>query len=60
MFFMFFICKLMFLSPMICRDTDVLLLLVHFMSTKAAEVWMISGNKEVEMLCLRDWPSCGG
>ena len=28
----------------ICRDTDVLLLLVHFMSTNAAEVWMISGT----------------
>ena len=28
----------------ICRDTDVLLLLVPFMSTKAAEVWMISGT----------------
>jgi len=28
----------------ICRDTDVLLLLVHFMSTKAAEVRMISGT----------------
>ena len=28
----------------ICRDTDILLLLVHFMPTKPVEVWMISGT----------------
>ena len=28
----------------ISRDTDVLLLLVHFMPTKPVEVWMISGT----------------
>ena len=28
----------------ISRDTDVLLLLVHFMLTKPVEVWMISGT----------------
>ena len=28
----------------ICRDTDVMLLLVHFIPTQTAEVWMISGT----------------
>ena len=28
----------------ICRDTDVMLLLVHFISAQTAEVWMISGT----------------
>ena len=28
----------------ICRDTDVMLLLVHFIPAQAAEVWMISGT----------------
>ena len=28
----------------ICRDTDVMLLLLHFICTKATEVWMISGT----------------
>ncbi len=28
----------------ISRDTDVMLLLVHFIAGKAAEVWMISGT----------------
>lgn len=28
----------------ICRDTDVMLLLLHFVCTKAREVWMLSGT----------------
>ena len=28
----------------VCRDTDVMLLLLHFVAAKAAEVWMISGT----------------
>ena len=28
----------------ICRDTDVMLLLVHFIPAQTAEVWMISGT----------------
>ena len=28
----------------ICSDTDVLLLLLHFMPSRAAQVWMISGT----------------
>jgi len=28
----------------ICRDTDVMLLLIHFVSTRISEVWMVSGT----------------
>ena len=34
----------------ICRDTDVLLLLVHFLGQKEAEVWMVSGGALQEKL----------
>lgn len=30
----------------ICRDTDVLVLLVHFLSQKAVETWMVSGTSK--------------
>jgi len=29
-----------------CSDTDVLLLLLHFMPTRAAQVWMVSGTSK--------------
>ncbi|XP_071479491.1 uncharacterized protein [Diadema antillarum] len=29
-----------------CRDTDVMVLLIHFVLNEALEVWMISGNRQ--------------
>ena len=34
----------------VCRDTDILLLLIHFLGSKDVEVWMMSGTAH-QMKC---------